>query len=176
MNGEQVKTMAETRHSLFLSERSFLLVLVIAIVLLYANSLDGDFVWDDRAAIVRNEDIRSHTSIFSVFLHDFWGQDIRLRLSHKSYRPLTVLTFKMDHFFYGLNAFGYHCTNVLLYVLSCWSMLWLCKTWLSPSCKSNMLSCGLLRFIVFINVLMSDRCQIRNSCLHLPSCPRRRSC
>eukprot|EP01039_Chlorochromonas_danica_P002189 gene2189-2389_t len=126
--------MDASHHSLLLSERSFLLVLAIVIVLLYANSLDGNFVWDDRAAIVRNEDIRSHSSIFSLFLHDFWGQDIRLRLSHKSYRPLTVLTFKMDHFFYGLNAFGYHCTNVLLYVLSCWSMFWLCKTWLSPSC------------------------------------------
>jgi hypothetical protein len=29
-----------------------------------------------------------------VFLHDFWGDDIQSNVSHKSYRPLTVLTFR----------------------------------------------------------------------------------
>ena len=69
-------------------------LLVILCCLVYANSLGGDFVHDDIPAIVTNEDALGQSSILSVFCNDFWGMNIRDRRSHKSYRPVTVLTFR----------------------------------------------------------------------------------
>ena len=75
--------------------RPFLLLLPALLALLvYSNSLHGDFVMDDTAAIVKNMDLRPNiTSILNdVFQNDFWGTPIDTEESHKSYRPLTVLT------------------------------------------------------------------------------------
>lgn len=43
--------------------------------------------------------------------------------SHKSYRPLTVLSFRLTYLFHGLEPLGYHLANVLLHaVVSCFLM------------------------------------------------------
>ena len=69
-------------------------LLVIISCLVYANSLRGDFVHDDISAIVTNQDALGSSSIASVFYNDFWGMNIRDRRSHKSYRPVTILTYR----------------------------------------------------------------------------------
>ena len=69
-------------------------LIVIISCLVYANSLHGDFVHDDISAIVTNQDALGSSSIASVFHNDFWGMNIRDRRSHKSYRPVTILTFR----------------------------------------------------------------------------------
>lgn len=61
---------------------------------IYMFSLDGDFVFDDSEAIVKNADVKLDTHVSSVFHNDFWGTNMKSNLSHKSYRPLTVLTFR----------------------------------------------------------------------------------
>ena len=60
----------------------------------YSNGLTGDYVHDDIFAIKRNNDVIGFTSIKDVFVHDFWGRPITSNLSHKSYRPLTTLSFR----------------------------------------------------------------------------------
>ena len=72
---------------------SYVLIGVVS-VLCYFNSLKGDFVHDDLVAIVRNKDIRDGFFFGSLWAHDFWGKDITDRSSHKSYRPLTTVTFR----------------------------------------------------------------------------------
>ena len=69
-------------------------LIVIISCLVYANSLHGDFVHDDISAIVTNQDALGSSSIGSIFCNDFWGMNIRDRRSHKSYRPVTILTFR----------------------------------------------------------------------------------
>jgi hypothetical protein len=69
-------------------------LLVIISCLVYGNSLHGDLVHDDISAIVTNQDALGSSSIASVFYNDFWGMNIRDRRSHKSYRPVTILTFR----------------------------------------------------------------------------------
>ena len=70
------------------------LVLVLLTLLVYSNSLDGDFVHDDVAAIVTNRDVTGPGGWTGLWTSDFWGLHIRDPRSHKSYRPLTVLTFR----------------------------------------------------------------------------------
>ena len=84
----------------------------------YVPSLGGEFVMDDQAAIVKNDDLRPTTPWQNLFQNDYWGTPIGSEASHKSYRPLTVLTFRLNYMMHGLHTFGYHVLNVVFYSLS----------------------------------------------------------
>ena len=71
-------------------------------------TLQGVFVFDDKYAITGNPDVNGvdgvgWAEVLSRILlrHDFWGQDIAKADSHKSYRPLTTITFRLCHLFGG---------------------------------------------------------------------------
>jgi hypothetical protein len=71
------------------------LLVALAGVFVFMNSLNGGFVFDDSEAIVNNADVRPEDSPWSsLFQHDFWGHRLTSNVSHKSYRPLTTLTFR----------------------------------------------------------------------------------
>ena len=72
---------------------TYVVVIVIS-VLCYLNSLQGDFVHDDIPAISLNPDVLGATSVAQLFQDDFWGTPMNDVNSHKSYRPLTVLSFR----------------------------------------------------------------------------------
>ena len=74
-------------------------LLTAVTLLVYLNSLEGDFVHDDVAAILNNRDVTGagETGWLGMWTNDFWGMAIRDRRSHKSYRPLTILTFRYDN-------------------------------------------------------------------------------
>lgn len=40
------------------------------------------------------QDLRAETPLTDLWHHDFWGSRLSSNTSHKSYRPLTVLTFR----------------------------------------------------------------------------------
>jgi len=72
-------------------------VVFIAGIVSFANSYNGEFVFDDAEALINNKDVHIGTDavpLSDVFLHDFWGSQLASNTSHKSYRPLTVLTFR----------------------------------------------------------------------------------
>ncbi|XP_041973307.1 protein O-mannosyl-transferase Tmtc3 [Aricia agestis] len=92
-------------------------VLVLACIVVYHNCLYCGFVFDDISAIKENRDLRPHTPISNIFLNDFWGTPIHKEQSHKSYRPLTVLTFRWNYALHGLQPAGYHLVNLLLHAL-----------------------------------------------------------
>ncbi|XP_049275485.1 protein O-mannosyl-transferase TMTC1-like [Rhipicephalus sanguineus] len=89
--------------------------------LCYVNSLDGDFVHDDIVAVVGNPDVtgesRRHalSSSSSLWINDFWGRPMADPRSHKSYRPLTVLSFRANYYTSGRQVRGYHMVNVALH-------------------------------------------------------------
>jgi len=66
-------------------------------------------------AIVKNPDVQPSTPLWHVFVDDFWGTPLRHSGSHKSYRPLCVLTFRLNYLVSQLDPFAYHLTNVLLH-------------------------------------------------------------
>ena len=101
------------------SDILFCILIFIFSFLLYGNTLSGGagYVWDDRAAILSNGDVSSANPLIDLFYHDFWGQDIRLADSHKSYRPATVLTFRFNHWLHGYSPFGFHALNIFIYAV-----------------------------------------------------------
>lgn len=74
---------------------TFARVVIFAIaVVCYGNSYDGNFVFDDSEAIVNNKDVLPERPVTDLLLHDFWGNQLVSKQSHKSYRPITVLTYR----------------------------------------------------------------------------------
>lgn len=50
--------------------------------------------------------------------------------SHKSYRPFTVITFRLNYFFSELNAASYHLLNVVFHAIVCVLFLRVCRLFL----------------------------------------------
>lgn len=92
-------------------------ILLIACSICYFNSLFCGFVFDDVSAIRDNKDILPATPFINIFLNDFWGIPMDKEQSHKSYRPLCVLSFRLNYLLDGLNPFSYHLVNVILHLL-----------------------------------------------------------
>lgn len=53
--------------------------------------------------------------------------------SHKSYRPLTVLTFRLNYLFSELNAASYHLLNLVLHAVVCVLFLRVCRLFLDKT-------------------------------------------
>ena len=63
----------------------------------YCNALRGELVFDDVYAVLRNPDVgpgaAANWASGAAWRHDFWGRAVRSPESHKSFRPLAVLSF-----------------------------------------------------------------------------------
>lgn len=99
--------------------RTIMLVLLIGAVLaVYARSLGNDFVrWDDPSLVMENPIVWSITpdtirSIFTMY-------------DPKLYIPLTFFSYQIDHLIWGLNPFGYHLTSLLIHIGNVLLVLWL---------------------------------------------------
>uniref|UniRef100_A0A3Q1FK11 dolichyl-phosphate-mannose--protein mannosyltransferase n=1 Tax=Acanthochromis polyacanthus TaxID=80966 RepID=A0A3Q1FK11_9TELE len=87
-------------------------------LLCFINSYDGEFVFDDSEAIVNNKDLRPTTPLNNIWSNDFWGSNLSSNSSHKSYRPLTVLTFRLNYLVAGgLHPVGFHVLNIVLHAV-----------------------------------------------------------
>lgn len=71
-----------------------------------------------RRAILTNPDLLSKTPWTHIFHNDFWGTPLTDSGSHGSYRPFTVLTFRLNYLLGGFQPWGYHLVNVLLHCLA----------------------------------------------------------
>lgn len=69
-------------------------------------------------AILNNPDILSKTPWSRMLKNDFWGTPLNDSGSHGSYRPLCVLTFRLNYLLGGFQPWGYHLINVLLHCLA----------------------------------------------------------
>ncbi|KAM9684781.1 protein O-mannosyl-transferase TMTC1 isoform 2-T2 [Dama dama] len=95
--------------------------------LCYGRSLRGEFVHDDVWAIVNNPDVRPGAPLrWGIFSNDFWGKGMAENTSHKSYRPLCVLTFKLNIFLTGMDPFYFHAVNVILHCLVTLVLMYTC--------------------------------------------------
>ena len=135
MNKGKFHSVTQKRHTqenfrLFIG----IVVVGLAAVGIFLNSLYGDLVFDDVHAIIRNRfgaedypclryltvscrDVLGETPISSLWVNDYWGDLLSSNESHKSYRPLTVLTFRINHAVHGLSPVGYHLVNVVAHAL-----------------------------------------------------------
>lgn len=76
-------------------QATFVAVVAAAV---FSNTLDGEWAFDDRFAVTENADVMGADLAWGDLLwrHDFWGQDLARSDSHKSWRPLTTLSFRLQ--------------------------------------------------------------------------------
>lgn len=93
------------------------LTLALACLVCYLNCLGCGFVFDDTSAIRDNKDLLPSSPLVNILHNDFWGIPMSKEQSHKSYRPLCVLSFRLNYFLHGLEPLGYHLVNLVLHIL-----------------------------------------------------------
>ncbi|KPA75414.1 hypothetical protein ABB37_08684 [Leptomonas pyrrhocoris] len=93
---------------------SFLLLIASCI---FSNGIRGELTFDDHLAIEKNHDANANqTTLSDVFFDDFWGKSLDRIESNGSYRPIVVLTFRIQHWLMGYRhspAF-LHCFNYVV--------------------------------------------------------------
>lgn len=95
------------------SQAIFRCFLVLLSFVIYSNSLKGDFVYDDKRAILENRNVFSNNnekleSWLTILTDDFWGTPLSNPGSHKSYRPLVTLTFRLQAYLEQLFLFKFY--------------------------------------------------------------------
>ena len=83
----------------------------------YANSVTNDLAFDDHLAIRNNAIVDPlQSGLKDILTHDFWGKDLTKIDSHKSWRPLTTLSFRLNvQLAGGFDAWSLHLTNNVLH-------------------------------------------------------------
>jgi len=91
--------------------RHYLLALFLLCFITYASSFINQFVWDDEQFIYKNEFVKNF-DVEKIFTTDTIAGAGE---TSNYYRPLTTLSFAIDHAIWGLNPFGFHLTNTSLH-------------------------------------------------------------
>ena len=113
-------------------------ILILLCVVSYWNSLSGELLHDDVFAIKDNQDVRSDTPLNQLLFNDFWGKPMTDPTSHKSYRPFTVLTFRINYAIHELDPLGYHIFNVIAHIVCTLLFWWMSTVIVFGTCQSNM--------------------------------------
>lgn len=103
------------------SKLQFFLFLFFISLILYSNSLSGDFILDDKLLIIDNEFIKHIYTIPMLFITQTFNQPTNLNLyeeAYRYYRPLMTLSFAMDYNIWKLNPIGYHLTNITIHSIN----------------------------------------------------------
>jgi hypothetical protein len=105
-----------------LSLTQALLLTCLVSFLTYANSLGGDFVFDDTEVIVENQDIRSWDNLAKAFTTHVWAfrerpGTLNLPPPLPYYRPLFTVMLTVEYHLFGLWAQGWHLVSLLLHIL-----------------------------------------------------------
>ena len=106
MHSFLIQRIAENRFSIAF--------LALSALVVYANSLPSDFVWDDFAVVVARIETSGIADIPKLFLRP----DSIGAIGAPYYRPLNLSTYLVDAFLYGNHAVGFHLTNAVLHVLA----------------------------------------------------------
>ncbi len=87
---------------------------------MYANSLSGDFVYDDRIEILNNATIRSTANLGRVFREPFWAfaQGEKSQNISNYYRPLKSAAYIIGIRLWGFDPLRFHVLTLCLHALA----------------------------------------------------------
>lgn len=95
---------------------------IILNIILYAQGLTGDFIWDDRSLILQNSYVQGSKNILEIF-----GQSLKIfGEDYGYYRPLSIISFAFDYLLWQKNAFGFHLTNLIHHIFVIICLIYFC--------------------------------------------------
>lgn len=98
-----------------MSKRWDCILLFFIVFAVYFTATGNGFVWDDISLIVENPAIRSVEGVWSFFASDLHAVGDN---SANFYRPIQILSFSIDYFFFGISAFWFHMSSILLHCVN----------------------------------------------------------
>lgn len=86
---------------------------------------------DDGPALLFHPAVNGEAPVWEAFTREFWGEPLSTIEWGSSYRPITTLTFGLEH---GLTSapWIHHFVNLALYVAVCVVLLRMARRWLTP--------------------------------------------
>jgi len=113
-------------------ERREALVIVALAALVHGLTVRNGYSLDDGPALLFHPAVNGQASVWEAFTREFWGEPLASIDWGTSYRPLTTLTFGLEH---GLTSapWLHHLVNLVLYVVACVGTLGLARRWLTPA-------------------------------------------
>jgi len=113
-----------------------LIITIISIV--YSNTLEAPFVFDDKFVIVENPIVKDlgymvNPSEAKVHKGHFEYESFR-------HRYIGYLTFAINYWFHKLDVTGYHLVNIAIHIINSWIVYWLViLTFKTPFLNSSVL-------------------------------------
>jgi len=128
---QQRRVSAIERSQAVKLQRLLLFGVLAITALAFVNSLDGQFVYDDRLQVLKNPTINSLANIPRMFTQGVWQF---LNEGDKSvvgpyYRPLFNIALIINHALFGLNVFGWHLFSIALHLVVVFLVYCLAREW-----------------------------------------------
>lgn len=112
------------------SELKWILPLIAVCIAVFANSLSGEFVYDDTRQIVRNTLIQDNSLFWKALTSDVWafkgdGTQAASNYWRPTFTLLNIVCFRL----FGMSPVGWHVVNVLLHAGVCVLGFLLLRRW-----------------------------------------------
>ena len=92
-------------------ETPLLVLLAVAVIFIYAETLSGPFIFDDRNNIRDNPHIRISQITWS-------GLTSAAVDSPSHHRPVANISFALNYYMHGYNVVGFHAVNIIIHIIS----------------------------------------------------------
>jgi len=102
----------------------YIITIIFAGIIIYANGLQGPFIFDDELLVKENEYIRDLSLFPKYFTTGVFAGAARQSVY---YRPLQTLSYAIDHLFWKQNPLGYHISSVIIHLCMALSIFWFVK-------------------------------------------------
>ena len=103
------------------------LVFTAVVFLIYSNTLESPFVFDDQPRIKENPDIRINDLNLKKVIQTAFGKE------SSNARPVSNITFALNYYFHQYNSKGYHLVNIIIHILAGIILFYFLKTTLMIS-------------------------------------------
>ncbi len=90
-----------------------LLVITAITLLVYLQGLEGSFLFDDEQNITANERVQ----VKSLSVEDLWEAAFSANAGPLM-RPISMLSFGLNHYFSGLDPFAFKLTNLFIHIVT----------------------------------------------------------
>lgn len=111
-------------------EWKWIVPIVVVCVLVFANSLTGEFVYDDTRQILRNPLIQDNSLVWKALTSDVWAfKGDGTMVASNYWRPTFTAWHIINYRLFGANPFGWHLLNLLLHCGVCVMAFLLLRRW-----------------------------------------------
>jgi tetratricopeptide (TPR) repeat protein len=112
------------------------IIIIVVTYLVFQNTLENNFVFDDESVIIGNTSIKDISNIPKFFTADEGFHKVIGRY----YRPVVSSTYAIDYSIWELDPYGFHLTNIIIHIISCLLLFKILTTLFSRYKYRNLIS------------------------------------